>query len=183
MIDVNVLPAQYRKAVISLRQTLLALGGITVLAVLGVLFMALSAAQEQTAAKEAELAQNKAALANTPANTVDVTTLQKQIDEMRIAAAQLRAESQSLSADLPSRTEGLARAIQLVSPGVVLTSITNNGSIYQVSGQAGSQTIVLDYANTLKKSNTWRIVRVVSMLNTDPLGIAPDVNFMIEMTQ
>lgn len=183
MIDVNVLPAQYRRPVISLRQTLLALGGVAVLAVLGALFMATSAAQTQTAAKQAELAELKASLVNTPANRVDLTGLQATLDDVRRKTDSLRTEAQSLSNDLTSRAEGLAEAIRLVVPGVTLTSVTENGWLYQVGGQAGSQAIVLDYANVLKEANTWRVVRIISLVNADPLGIAPDVEFLIEMAR
>jgi Tfp pilus assembly protein PilN len=178
MIDLNVLPKQYRRPGVSLRQTLLALGGVAVLAVLGGLFIALSAAQAQTTAQETELAELKAALTNASAVAaqVDPTVLQQTIESLRAETVRLRAEAQTVSSGRPSRAAGIALAIRLVVPGVTLTAITESGGLYQVSGQAGSQASVLDYARALKG-------RIVSMVNTDPLGLAPEMQFLIEIVQ
>ena len=184
MIDLNVLPEQYRRSGISLRQTLLALGGVVALAMLGVLFMTLSAAQAQTAAQEAELAALKATLTTSSANAVpvDPMALQQTIAALRAETVRLRAEAQTVGTGRPSRAMGLALAIRLIVPGVTLTSITETGWLYQVSGQAGSQASVLDYARALQGGAAWR-VRIVSLVNTDPLGLAPEALFLIEMAQ
>ncbi len=182
LIDVNILPAQYRRAAISLPQILLVLGSITLLAVLGLLFLTLDATQAQTAVKETELAESKAWLADLPANTVDLTALQKQIDDLHTATERLRAEAQNLSSGQPSRVAGLALTIRLVVPGVTLAALTQSDRTYTVSGQAGSQAIVLDYARVLQSGATWR-VRIVSLVNTDPSGVVPDVQFVIEMAE
>jgi hypothetical protein len=185
MIDLNVLPKQYRRPGVSLRQTLLALGGVAVLAVLGGLFITLSAAQAQTAAQETELAELKAALTNASAAAaqVDPAALQQTLEALRAETARLQAEAQTVSSGRPSRAAGIALAIRCVVPGVTLTAITENSGLYQVKGQTGSQPSVLDYALALQSTQSWRVVRIVSILNTDPLGLAPDVQFVIEMAQ
>ncbi|HEY4721021.1 MAG TPA: hypothetical protein VII92_04190 [Anaerolineae bacterium] len=184
MIDINILPSQYRRQAISLQQMLPALGVVVLLAVLGVLLLTLNGAQAQTMEQEDQLARLKAELARPPTNQVDLTALQQQIDGLRAETARVRAESQNLGAGQPSRAAGLAIAIQVVVPRVTLTSLTQSGSIYAVSGEAGSQAIVLEYARVLQRVDTahWR-VRIVSMVNVDSRDLAPDVRFVIEMAQ
>ena len=184
MIDINILPAQYRRQAISLLQMLPALGVVVVLAILGVLLLTLNGVQAQTVDQEDQLTLLKAEMARPPADKVDLTALQQQIDGLRAETARLQAESQNLSAGQPSRAAGLAIAIKAVVPRVTLISLTQSGSLYAVSGEAGSQAIVLDYARALQNALTshWR-VRIVSMVNVDPRGLAPDVQFTIEMAQ
>lgn len=183
MIDINILPSQYRRQAISLQQMLPALGVVVLLAVLGVL-LTLNGVQAQTMEQEDQLALLKAELAKPPADQVDLTALQQQIDGLRSETARLRAESQSLGTGQSSRAAGLAIAIQVVVPGVTLISLTQSGSLYAVSGEAGSQAIVLDYARALQNAAAahWR-VRIVSMVNVDSRGLAPDMQFVIEMAQ
>jgi Tfp pilus assembly protein PilN len=184
MIDINILPSQYRRQAISRQQMLPALGVVVLLAVLGVLLLTLNGVQAQTIEQEDQFALLKAELAKPPTDKVDLTALQQQIDGLRAETARLRAESQSLGAGQPSRAAGLAIAIQVVVPGVTLISLTQSGSRYAVSGEAGSQAIVLDYARALQNvpAAQWR-VRIVSMVNVDARGLAPDVQFVIEMAQ
>jgi Tfp pilus assembly protein PilN len=184
MIDINILPSQYRRQAISLQQRLTELGGVVLLAGLGVLLLTLNGVQAQTVEQADQLAVLKAELAKPPTDQVDLAALQQQIDDLRAETARLRAESQSLGAGQPSRAAGLAIAVEAVIPGVTLASITQNGSTYNVSGEAGSQSIVLEYARALQgvPAAHWR-VRIVSMVNVDPRGLAPDVQFVIEMAQ
>ena len=184
MIDINILPAQYRRQAISLLQMLPALGVVVVLAVLGVLMLTLNGVQAQTVEQEDQLTLLKAQMAKPPTDKVDLNALQQQIDDLRVETARLRAESQSLGAGQPSRAAGLAIAIKAVVPRVTLISLTQSGTLYAGSGEAGSQAIVLDYARALQNAPAahWR-VRIVSMVNVDPRSLAPDVQFVIEMAQ
>ena len=183
-IDINILPSQYRRQAVSFQQLLPALGVVVVLAVLGVLLLMLNGVQAQTVEQEDQLALLKAELTKPPADKVDLAALQQQIDGLRVETARLRAESQSLGAGQPSRAAGLAIAIQAVVPGVTLISLTQSGAIYAVSGEAGSQAIVLDYARALQSvpAAHWH-VRIVSMVNVDSRDLAPDMQFVIEMAQ
>ena len=69
----------------------------------------------------------------------------------------------------------------MLVPRVRLVRIQQAGAAYTVEGEAGSQALVLDYARLLQASGQYANVRIVSLVNVDPLGIAPDVRFAIAL--
>jgi Tfp pilus assembly protein PilN len=181
-IDLNILPPQYRPRGISLAQVLIPAALLILLLGLAPAFLALSVAQAQTTSRRAQLAGLKAALAQ-PQDLTKLDALQKQLDQAHAEIERLHIESQTVNVRQPLRAPGIEAAIASLNPRVELLIITQNGRLYSVTGQAGSQALVLDYARSLQASTYFTVVRIVSMLNADPLGVAPDVRFVIEMTQ
>jgi Tfp pilus assembly protein PilN len=118
-----------------------------------------------------------------PQDQSRLDALQKQIDQARAEIERLGLESQRLNVGHTLRAPGIAAAIASLNPRVTITTITQNGRMYSVTGQAGSQALVLDYARALQANTFFTVVRIISVVNTDLMGVAPDVQFVIEMTQ
>lgn len=180
-VDINILPAHYRPRVISLKQTLLGLALLALLGGLGPVYWAWTQASAQTAARQVELAHLKAALAQARLDQEQLETIQQQIDQTHAERERLQAESRQIGMNQSPRAAGLAIAVASLVPRVNIAAITQNAATYTVTGQAGSQALVLDYARALQASAGFARVRIISMIDTDPLGIAPDVKFEIEL--
>ena len=181
-VDLNILPPQYRPRGISPAQVLIPVVLLILILGLAPAYLALSAARAQTTTRQAQLAGLKVALAQ-PQDQTRLDTLQKQLDQAHAEIERLHIETQKVNVTQPLRAPGIEAAIASLNPRVELLIITQNGRLYSVTGQAGSQALVLDYARSLQASAYFTVVRIVSMLNADPLGVAPDVRFVIEMTQ
>jgi Tfp pilus assembly protein PilN len=182
-IDLNILPEQYRARPVQLAQVVAMLLVAVLLLGLAPALTALNRSRSQTLARQSELASIKAAMAQAQLDQARLDELQKQITQKRAETERLRAESLALNVGQPPRAQGIAMAIAALIPRVNLMTITQSGRTYNVMGQAGSQAIVLDYARALQSGGRFVLVRITSMVNADPLGIAPDVQFVIELTQ
>lgn len=180
-VDINILPAHYRPRVISFKQILTGLALVALVGGLLPVYWAWTQASAQTAARQVELARLKAALTQARLDREQLETIQKQIDQTRAEIERLQAESRQFGIDQSPRAAGVAIAVASLVPRVNIAAITQNASTYTITGQAGSQALVLDYARALQASAGFARVRIVSMVDTDPLGIAPDVRFEIEL--
>jgi Tfp pilus assembly protein PilN len=181
-VDINLLPSQYRPRSISPVQVLIAMVLILLLIGLALVYLEQSVARAQTAQRQAELASLKAELTQ-PQDQSTLDALQKQIDQAHAEIERLGLESQRLNVGHTLRAPGIAAAIASLNPRVTITTITQNGRLYSVTGQAGSQALVLDYARALQTNTFFTVVRIISVVNADLIGVAPDVQFVIEMTQ
>jgi hypothetical protein len=106
-----------------------------------------------------------------------------QIEEVRALIIRLQAEAGTLGQERTYRSDGIAAAVSSLVPRINVTTIAQEGNVFTVSGEAGSQALVLDYARALQVSGEFANVFILSMINVDPLGIAPDVQFSITMEQ
>jgi len=181
-VDINILPQHYRPRVISPAQVLIVLVLAAMLIGLVPAYLTLSWTRAQTVARQAELTRLKALLAQ-PQDQARLAELKKQIEQTNAKVERLLGESALLSVRQPLRAPGIAATIAALVPRIHLLSIAQDGRTFLVSGQAGSQALVLDYARALQSSGYFTRVRIVSIVNADPLGIAPDVQFTIEMVQ
>lgn len=184
-LDLNILPPRYRPR----RVRLAAVVGVLAVALvlLGLLpaYNALTEARSRSDYLETRLAQGKAALSEVQARQVQAqaqtAALEAQIEQVRAESGRIRAELSTLGQQRTARADGLATAIAVLVPRVRLVRVQQAGATYTVEGEAGSQALVLDYARLLQASGQYANVRIVSLVNVDPLGIAPDVRFSIAL--
>jgi len=178
-IDLDLLPVPYRP------RRLTALAGVLILLaaalVMGLVpaVSALQAEHARTLSAQARLAQMETALAQAQVNQAALNELEGQIAQVRDEIAQLEAEYEAISRWRTGRSSGIASAIFSALPGLRITGIIQQETAFTISGEAGSQALVLDYARALQATGTFRNVRILSMVNTDPSGMAPEVRFSV----
>jgi Tfp pilus assembly protein PilN len=186
-LDLNLLPARYRPRRISVPLVLSVLLAVAVLAGLWPVYGQFVATEARTDYLQTRFDQVKASLTQTQAERVRVEQRLAEIEEqMQGTQAQiirLRTELDSLSQRRTSRSAGIVAAIEALVPRVQILGLVQTGDTLTVTGQAGSQALVLDYARSLQGRGQFANVRIVSMVNADPLGLAPEVTFSIEMEQ
>jgi Tfp pilus assembly protein PilN len=146
-------------------------------------YMSLSTQQAYTDAAEDSLVQAQAGLAQMEIDQSELQSLEQRILEARTLISRLLAESGSLGQGRAPRSEGIEAIIAAQIPRVSITTISQEEHIFSLTGQAGSQALVLDYARALQGSGQFANVRIISMVNADPLGVAPEVTFSITMEQ
>lgn len=187
-LDLNLLPARYRPR--RIRFPVIAAVLVVIVALLGLLpvYDELTTSRSWTEHLETRLAQAQASLSQAQAEQVKlletVGALEQQIEETQAQTAHIRAELAILGRQQTTHySDGVAAAVATLIPRVQILRITQQGDLFTLDGEAGSQALVLDYARALQGSGQFANVRIVTMVNTDPLGIAPDVEFSIEMEQ
>jgi Tfp pilus assembly protein PilN len=186
-LDINILPERYRPR----RITTPMIAGIVAVAsvLLGLVFgySALTAARAKTADLDARLSQVKATLARTQSERAQLEEqlgeVGQQIEQAQVLIARLRTESSTLSQQRAPRSEGIAAVVTALVPRVYIATVVQEGNTIILTGQAGSQGLVLDYARALQASGQFANVLILSMVNTDPLGLAPEVEFSIQVEQ
>lgn len=105
----------------------------------------------------------------------------QQIEQTRGEITQLHAELGTVSQRRTPRSAGIAAIAVALVPQVHITAVAQDGDTFVLDGEADSQALLLDYARVLQSSGRFVNVRVLSMVNADPL--TPDVEFSIEMEQ
>lgn len=178
-IDLDLLPVPYRPRRLTLLAGLLILLGAALLMGLFPAVSALRAEHARALNAQVRLAQAETALAQVQVDRAALDQVERQIVQARDQIAQLQAEAQTVSQWQTGRAAGVASAILAALPGVRLTGITQEGAAFTISGEAGSQALVLDYARALQATGAFHNVRILSMVNSDPLGIAPEVRFAV----
>lgn len=184
-LDLNILPAQYQPRRIT--PYMVAVVVTIVLALLGLVpsFNVLTATQAQTTELEARLSQARMTLAQTQAERAHVegqiAQIDQQITQSQAEIGRLQAELNALSQRRTSRSTSIAAAITSLVPRIRITAILQEGNTLILTGRAGSQGLVLDYARALQANATFGNARILSMVNTDPLGLVPDLEFTIEV--
>lgn len=185
--DLNILPERYRPR----RVGVFVVAAVIVAAALllggSLVYSARNATQARTADLEARLDQLRATLAQTQLDQAQLTErlsqVGEQIEQTRAQTALLRAEFSTLSQQRVTRSAGIVAAVAALVPRVYILTIAQEGSFFNITGQAGSQGLVLDYARALQAGGQFSNVRILSMVNADPLGLAPDVEFSIQVEQ
>jgi len=186
-IDFNILPEQYLPRRIS--WTMLAGVAVVIALLLGLIpaYDALAATRVQTNALQARLNQTKTVLAQTQSEQAELNqqleSTEQQIEQTQAQITSLRLELTTLSQQQTHRSVGIVAAITALIPRVHLAAVAQEGDSFILTGQAGSQGLVLDYARALQASGQFANVRILSMINANPLGLAPEVEFSIEMEQ
>ena len=179
-IDLNILPARYRRRRIRFTQVVTFLLVCLLLAGIVPAYRELLAARIQTANARVRVDQAKAVLMEDQVDLEEITGVEREIEQIRTSASRLRAESGAIGQRHAPRSEGVAAAVSALVPRVGITTISQEGSSFIVSGTAGSQALVLDYARALQSAEQFTSARILSMVNADSLGISPDVQFVIE---
>lgn len=182
-LDLNILPERYRPH----RITASMAAAIVVVAALLLGFIpayaAFATARAQTAAGQARLDRTQAALAQAQVDRAALEEVEQQIEHTRAQVARLQAEFDTLSQWRTPRSASIAAAVAALVPRVRITTIAQEKNLFILTGKAGSQALVLDYARALQPSGQFANVRILSMVNADPLGLAPEVEFSIAMEQ
>lgn len=186
-LDLNILPERYRPRHITVPMTATVIIAATLLLGLVSAYDALTAARARTALLQVRLAQTKAALAETQSEQAQLEEqlegIGQQIEQARAEIARLRTEFGALSQQRTPRSAGIAAAVAALVPRVHIATVAQEADAFILGGQAGSQGLVLDYARALQASGQFANVRILSMANSDPLGVTPEVEFSIAAEQ
>lgn len=184
-LDLDILPEKYRPR----RVTMSKIIAITVAALLllGLLpaYRALATARARTAVLQARLSQANAALTETRSEQTrieqELEGIGQQIEQARTQITRLQAEFNGLGQQRTPRSDCIAAAIGALIPQVHIVTLVQEGNTLNLSGQAGSLELVLDYSRALQASGQFANVRIVSMVNADPLESASEIEFSIEV--
>jgi Tfp pilus assembly protein PilN len=176
-IDINILPDRYRPAQVQSSVSIAILAGAAVLFGLMPAYAFLVREWNETAAVEARLDQVKQALAQSSAGAGTLESITQQIDQIREQIAQLEAQLETVGEGSPSRSEAIAAIAGSLAGEVEITSIQQQESnTFVVSGRAGDETLVLDYAEALQirtldpeTDRKFANVRILSIVDEDPL--------------
>jgi Tfp pilus assembly protein PilN len=182
-LDLDILPEQHRPRRIAAAVAVGLVLAVALLLGLIPVYGVLTTQQARTANAEARLAQVKANLAQNQVDQEEIENVGNQIEEVRALIIRLQAEAGTLGQERTYRSDGIAAAVSSLVPRINVTAITQEENVFTVSGEAGSQALVLDYARALQVSGEFVNVFILSMINVDPLGMAPDVQFSITMEQ
>ena len=179
--DVNVLPTSYRPRRISAKTA--AAIGVAAALVLGLIpsYGAMVDQTEKTNEAEDRLVIAEGALLAIQGQQAGLLETEQRISEVRSQIQQLTDEFGTIGQNRVPRSDSVATAVAHLVPRVHLDSIFQMGDVVLLSGEAGSQALVLDYSTALLTSGEFANVRILSMVNADPLGIAPDVTFSISL--
>jgi hypothetical protein len=179
--DVNVLPPSYRPRRISLRTALLVVLVAVLLVGLIPVYSMLREATEQTGDVEDRLAIAGRVLAAIEGEQSGLLETEERIQEVQSEIDQLAGEFGVIGQESPLRSDAVAAAVGHLVPRIHIDSIVQIEDTVVLQGEAGSQALVLDYSNALLTSGEFANVRILSMVNADPLGLAPDVSFSISL--
>lgn len=189
-LDLNVLPERYRPRRISTVVILTIVLAVVVLVGLGLAYNTLSSARARTAELRQQLDQMKADLgegnpteAEKQASKQALETLEGEIEQALAQIGRFQTDLRALEQQEASRSAGVAAAVYALIPRVRLTGVSQQGNTFILTGEAGSQGLVLDYSRAVQASGQFGNVRILSMVNADPLGLAPDVRFSIAAEQ
>ncbi len=186
-LDLNILPERYRSRPVAASTVLLVTVAAILLIGLVPAYDLVADAQVQTTQLKARLLTAQTTLAQTQSEQAQLEQqLQEttqQIEQAHTQIARLRAELSALSQQRTSRSAGVAAAVAALVPRVHIATIAQQEDSFVLTGQAGSQGLVLDYARALQASGQFTNVRILSMVNADLLGLIPDINFSIETEQ
>jgi uncharacterized protein involved in exopolysaccharide biosynthesis len=176
-IDLNILPDRYRPAQLQSSVSIAILAGAALLFGLMPAYAFLVRERNETAAVEARLDQVKAALAQSSAGAGTLESINQQINQIHEQIAQLEAQLETVGEGSPSRSEAIAAIAGSLAGEVEITSIQQQESnTFVVTGRAGDQTLVLDYAEALQirtldpeTDRKFANVRILSIVDEDPL--------------
>lgn len=185
-IDLNILPERYRPRRFSLGRTLFVLAAAAVILGLIPAYLAEQSARDETAAMQTQVDQARLTLEQAQAAQAE---LEAEIERVGQQIELTQAELERLQVELdglrqrqtPETAVGIRAIVETLVPRVRLTSVTQIGQNFQVSGAAGSQALVLDYARAFEATGQFANVRIISIENKDPSGVAPDVKFVISL--
>jgi len=179
--DVNVLPAGYRPMTITPRRaaTILLVAAL----IFGLLpaFAALSGVRQAKGDLETLLSVLDGQLAQLQGNEASLAQMEMQISQTQSEIDGLREEFGAFGQERVPRSDGVAAAVAYLVPRVHIKSLLQVDDTVLLTGEAGSQALVLDYSSALLNSGQFANVRIISMVNADPLGLAPDVTFSIAL--
>ena len=186
-LDIDILPERYRPRRITAPMVAAVVVAAALLLGLTPAYTSLLAAQTRAAALQTRLNQVKAALAQVQSKQAQLVEqmaeIEQQIERERAQVARLRIEFSTLRQQRVPRSAGIAAVIAALVPRVHIATMIQEDGSFILTGQAGSQGLVLDYARALQASGVFANVRILSMSNADPLGLVPEIEFSIEMEQ
>jgi Tfp pilus assembly protein PilN len=149
-LDINILPQRYRPAHLQSSVSIGILVGAALLFGLMPVYTFLARARNDTAVLEARLEQVQTDLALSQAGAGELEGVIQQIDEAREQLAQLETQLATVGEGRPPRSEGIAAIAGSLAGDVELTSISQDGDVFVISGKAGNETQVLNYVNALE---------------------------------
>jgi Tfp pilus assembly protein PilN len=149
-LDINILPQRYQPAQIQSSASIGILVGAALLFGLMPAYAFLSRARSDTAVLEARLEQAQADLAQSQAGAGELESVIQQIDQAREQLAQLEAQLATVGEGRPPRSEGIAAIAGSLAGDVELSSISQQGNTFVITGRASDESQVLNYVNALE---------------------------------
>lgn len=179
--DVNVLPVGYRPRRITAKNA--ATIGLVAVLVIGLMpaYAAMVKQRELTSDVEDRLSIAEGALAAIQGQQAGLLQTEQRIYDVKSEIEQLTEEFGAIGQDRIPRADSVAAAVTYLVPRVYIESIIQMDDIVVLTGEAGSQELALYYSSELLESGEFANVRILSMVNADPLGLAPDVTFSISL--
>lgn len=182
-LDLNILPEHYRPRRIAAPVAAGVVLAVVLLLGLIPTYGVLAGQKARTATAADHLAEAKAALEQTSVDQATLEEVEQQIAQTRAYISRLQTETGAFGDPGSARSNGIAAAVSALVPRIHITTVVQEGSSFTLTGEAGSQALVLDYARALQMSGQFMNVRILSIVNVDPLGLAPEVEFSIAMEQ
>ena len=179
-LNINILPEQYRPRRIEGSMTAIILALAVLLFGLMPAYAVLATARSRTAALEARLDEARAILARFAVDQEQLTQMEEQIEALRTQIEQLDADLGAIGPPRAHRADGI-RAAALARAGALhITSITQDGDVFILSGEADDEALVLNYARALQSTGQFANVRILSIVNDSSVL---SVQFSIRMEQ
>lgn len=180
-LDINILPEQYRPRRFEGPTAAIILATAVLLFGLMPAYALLATARVRTAAFEARLDELRTMLGRSAVDQGQLAQMDQQIETLRAQIEQLNADLGAVNFQRVRRADGI-RAAALARAGALhITSITQDGNIFVLSGEAEDEVLVLNYARALQSTGQFVNVRVLSIVSAAPS--TQSVQFSIKMEQ
>ncbi|MFQ6100200.1 MAG: PilN domain-containing protein [Anaerolineae bacterium] len=180
-LDINILPEQYRPWRITARVAVTTVVLAALLLGLIPAYTVLAVTRARTTEAQLRLDQAQVALTRAQVDQGQLEQINQQIEQTRSQITQLNAELDAVSQRRTPRSAGIMAISSALVPQVHITTVTQDGDTFVFHGEADSQELVLNYARALQSSGQFTNVRILSIVNADPL--TQDVEFLVEMEQ
>lgn len=180
-IDINVLPEKYRQGQVKTRVAVAVVVAAAMLFGLLPTLVVLGGARNQTERLETRLGRAEVQLDQAQVSRGQLEQLNGQIDQAREQLDQIRTGLGALNRSRPLRSDAIKAVIRSLAESVHIATITQQQDTFLLTADATSQADMLGYARALQSSGQFGNVRIVSVINTDPL--TSEVRFSIEMEQ
>jgi len=178
-LDINILPEQYRPRHVTTPVAVAVL--VTAVLLLGLIpaYAVLAVTRDRIAEAQLRLDHAQATLGQAQAEQAQLEQVNQQIEQVREQIAQLDAEIGTVSRQDTPRSGGITAIAAALVPSVRVTTISQDGDTFTVTGEVDDQTLVLDFARALQSSGQFTNVRILSITSADTT--MPHVEFLIQM--
>lgn len=185
-LDINLLPPQTRSVeqVSTRRRSLflpLTLFVFSLMILFGMLYLKARNDRILTA-QEQEIQQLTLEAQEVDRQQAEIDQLQQQVTSLATQAEQLRADAERVERENPALAPFLQILVSSLPPRMKLTGLVPNGpNRFLLKGEAGSDALVIEYANTLKQHPSIRAVTPSSIQQLGGSGTPGAVTWTLEV--